>query len=314
MFLRILIRNYGIKNKKLQLPTYSGNRLPLHPLSEEHLTKSPLNPPDLKVTGSQIEWNRQPRIATIARKLGMMTLYDKYGVAHPVTALHLDKVQALGARVLNHVHTGYERIVQEVGAGVKSPHTTRRHLQLYYRRCGVAPKLKVVGTVVGDVLPPGTWIRAGHFLPGQYVDATGRTKGKGFQGGMKRHGFKGFPASHGASLSHRAMGSVGSRRDGKIWRGKRMPGRMGHENRCVKHLFVFKVDHAADVIYVRGSVPGPRKSWLILRDSRSNPIFKETPPPYPTFMPSAGVTLPREAMADAPTKKDPLYIPETNIK
>ena len=311
---RIQQRFYGIKNKKIQLPTYSGNKPPLQPLSEEHLQKSPLTPADLRVATGQLKWKKQPRIATLVRKLGMMTLYDKYGAAHPVTALHLDKVQALGARLLKHVHTGYERIVQEFGAGVKSPHTTRRHLQLYYRRCGVAPKLKMVGSVVKDVLPPGTWIRAGHYLPGQYVDVTGRTKGKGFQGGMKRHGFKGFPASHGASLSHRAIGSVGSRRDGKIWKGKKMPGRMGNEARCVKHLFVFKVDHAADVVYVRGCVPGPRKGWLILRDSRSNPIFKQTPPPYPTFMPKAGITLPREAMADAPTNKDPLYTAEEKIK
>jgi large subunit ribosomal protein L3 len=243
-----------------------------------------------------------------------MTLYDEWGVAHPVTALHFDNVQALGAHRITNTVTGFQRIVQEVGSGVKSPRTTRRHLQLYYRRCKVAPKLRTVGSVVKDIIPPGTWIRAGHFIPGQYVEIRGKSKGKGFQGGMKRHGFKGFPASHGTSLTHRAIGSVGCRRDGKVWRGKKMPGRMGNKNTTVKKLYVMKVDNAADVLYVRGSIPGPRKGFLRVKDSKHNPIFEKTPPPYPTLLPTPGMTLPREVVAKSPHTKDPLYTVEGEVK
>lgn len=297
-FIKLQVQRYGVKNKKLKFPIYSADKPLLKPLTEEHLSKSPFSPPDIKLTETEIPWDGQPRLAVIVRKLGMMTLYDQAGVAHPVTALHFDHVQTLGARILKHVHTGFERIVQEVGAGFKSFRTTRRSLQLYYRRCGVSPKLKITGSVVKHVLPAGTWIRASHFTPGQYIDVSGRTKGKGFQGGMKRHGFRGLPASHGASLSHRSIGSVGSRRDGKVWKGRKMPGRMGNEQRTVKHLFVFKVDNAADVIFVRGCVPGPKKGWLVLKDSKANPIFKTNPPPYPTFLPQPGATIPRESTAE----------------
>lgn len=309
MFIR---RFYGIKNKKLAFPIYSGNAPKLLPLSEEHLSKSPF-PEEIKLTLSQREWNGEPRLKAIGRKLGMMTLYDEWGVAHPVTAIHFDNVQTLGVHKLTHVHTGYTRLVQEIGAGIKSPHNTPRHLQLYYRRCGVAPKLKIAGSVVKDVVPSGTWIRAGHFIPGQQIDATGKSKGKGFQGGMKRHGFSGFPASHGASLSHRAIGSVGCRNHAKVWRGRKMPGHMGHETVCVKGLIVMKVDNAADVVYVKGSVPGPKKGFLVLKDAKCNPIFKTTPPPYPTFMPAAGMTIPREVIAKSVKIKDPLFTVETAL-
>jgi large subunit ribosomal protein L3 len=85
-------------------------------------------------------------------------------------------------------------------------------------------------------------MRASHFVPGQYVDVQGTSLGKGFQGGMKRHGFKGLPATHGVSLSHRALGSIGQCQDpGKVWKGKKMAGRMGGTTITVQNLKVVKV-------------------------------------------------------------------------
>jgi large subunit ribosomal protein L3 len=317
-----LCRAYGVKNQRLQFPTYSDadNARKRQPLSLEKLSQSPIEG-GLEVTKGPRPYERAfTRLPVLARKLGMMTLYDEWGAAHPVTAVHIERCQALGARTLHRLRehrntqTGLlenikaERMVQDVGAGTKSPHQCRRHLQLYFRRCSVHPKLQVAGGVVQHVVPPGTWLRAAHFLAGQFVDVTGMTKGKGFQGVMRRHGFHGFPASHGTSLVHRHAGSVGCRRDGKVWRGRKMPGRMGHDRRCVKHVHVLRIDHALDVLFLRGSVPGPRKGWLVLRDSRSNPLFHTTAPPYPTFFAADSKgPLPRLAVASQISKRDPLH-------
>ncbi|RYQ99798.1 hypothetical protein HN51_050044 [Arachis hypogaea] len=114
-------------------------------------------------------------------------------------------------------------------------------------------KLRDFPVTEDALLPVGTSLNVRHFVPGQYVDITGITKGKGFQGGMKRHGFKGMLASHGASLSHRSIGSTGQRdAPGKVFKGKKMPGRMGGEQRTVKNVWVYKICPARNLMWVKG--------------------------------------------------------------
>ena len=134
-----------------------------------------------------------------------------------------------------------------------------------------------------EALPARLW---------QYVDVQAVTRGKGFAGVMKRWGFGGQPASHGASLSHRSPGSMagaaGSMYATRVWKGKKMPGRMGGERRTAAGLLVWKVLPKYNLLYLRGSVPGAKGCEVRLRDSTLPKGFArlaEAPPPFPTFLP-----------------------------
>jgi large subunit ribosomal protein L3 len=139
------------------------------------------------------------------------------------------------------------------------------------------------------LLPVGTTITARHFVPGQFVDVQAVTRGKGFAGAMKRWGFRGQPASHGASLSHRSVGSMGGAAGSmyatRVWKGKKMPGRMGGRRRTVSGLMVWKVLPKYNLLYLRGSVPGSKGCEVRMRDSLLPKQTFATPPPFPTFLP-----------------------------
>jgi len=130
------------------------------------------------------------------------------------------------------------------------------------------------------LLPVGTTISAEHFVAGQKVDITGHTQGKGFQGGMKRWGFGGLRASHGVSLSHRSLGSTGNRQDpGKVFKNKKMAGHMGDKQRTQQNLEVVRTDAERGLIFVRGSVPGAKNTWLLVRDAVKLPVPEGAPFP-----------------------------------
>lgn len=127
--------------------------------------------------------------------------------------------------------------------------------------------------------------------------------GKGFQGAMKRHGFGGQPASHGTSLTHRSLGSTGQRKDpGKVFKGKKMAGRMGGEQATVQSLKVMKIDNELNLIYVKGAVPGVDDQFVKVRDAikkRGDKIAPADvlPLPFPTIQPEAVKAMPRELVA-----------------
>lgn len=203
-------------------------------------------------------------------------------------------------------------LIQEVGIGEKSIRQTH-HAQLhYFASLKVGPMLAKRGFSVTDdaVLPSGTFLRAAHFQPGQLVDVQATSIGKGFQGAMKKWGFSGMPASHGVSLTHRSVGATGSRSDpGRVFKGKKMPGRMGGKAVTMKRLRILKVDNALNCIMVRGSVPGHDNAVVRITDStcyrRQYALRKSFP--FPTFVPADGEELPREMTAEA-FESDPLYV------
>jgi large subunit ribosomal protein L3 len=124
---------------------------------------------------------------------------------------------------------------------------------------GLPPKMHLAEFHVTPdaLLPVGTPLLAQHFMPGQFVNVQGVTQGKGFQGAMKRHGFGGQPASHGNSVSHRALGATGCRQDpGRVMKGKKMPGHMGEDTLTVECLRVYKLDLKRGLVYLKGAVPG----------------------------------------------------------
>lgn len=116
-----------------------------------------------------------------------------------------------------------------------------------------------------------------------------RSTGKGFQGVMKRYNFAGQSASHGASLSHRSLGSTGACQDpGKVFKGKKMPGHMGDRLRTQQSVRVFRVDPVRKLILVYGSIPGKPGSLVVVKDAFRKPFSMASPPPFPTFVPEAG--------------------------
>jgi 50S ribosomal protein uL3 len=178
-----------------------------------------------------------------------------------------------------------------VGYGlVKQKHMGRSLMGLFAKQ-GVDPRryLKEFTVTPDAILEPGTKLGVKHFVPGQIVDVSGTTIGKGFQGAMKRWGFSGQPRTHGASLSHRSLGGTGARQDpGKTWKGKKMHGHMGNVRRTQQSVVVFGMDPSRDLLFLKGSTPGHAGGILEIRDSIKSPKQFEKlslDPPFPTAPP-----------------------------
>lgn len=205
----------------------------------------------------------------LARKVGMLSLWDAEGTRHPVSVLCVDRCHVISVAPPN-PNDHRERWRIQVGAGPKRPYKTNKAQRYHCAKAGVEPKQKLVEFGVHEMfkLDLGTELRANHFYPGQLVDITGTSIGKGTQGVMKRWGFKGGPASHGTSKAHRKAGSIGmSTKPGRVFKGKKMAGRMGNERVTTQNLPVYRIDNERNLIYVRGAVPGHSGNWVRVRDA-----------------------------------------------
>ncbi|KAM0684516.1 54S ribosomal protein L3 [Mitosporidium daphniae] len=241
------------------------------------------------------------RVGLVGFKSGMMSYFDHVtGKKHAVTVIRFEHVQSLritsvGARR----DRGLFSI--DVGAGSQDPGNMSACRRSYYARFGVPFKrVHMCFSITKDAtIPPGTNLFAAHFVPGQLVDVRSKSIGKGFQGPMKRWGFKGLPASHGVSLAHRSHGATGMRQDpGRVLPGKKMAGRMGGKFKSVLRLPVLKVDTKYNCIYVRGSIPGHDDCIVRVKDSLKNPTFAKSPPPFPTFIAPQNQNVPQVMVAE----------------
>ena len=206
------------------------------------------------------------RTGVIAKKMGMTRLFQADGRHVPVTVLQLEDVQVIGRREKD--RDGYTAV--QLGAGTAKAKNVAKPQRVAFGKAQVEPKARVVEFRVAEdaLLDVGATISADHFVAGQYVDISGVTQGKGFAGAMKRWGFGGLRATHGVSVSHRSHGSTGNRQDpGRVFKNKKMAGHMGAKNRTQQNLEIVRTDAERGLLFVKGSVPGPRGGMVVVRDA-----------------------------------------------
>ena len=218
------------------------------------------------------------RSGLIAQKVGMTRVFTEAGEQVGVTVLKVDNCQVVARRTVD--KNGYAAV--QLGVGVRKVRNTPRALRGHFATASVEPKRKVAEFRVSpdNLIDVGAEITADHFVVGQFVDVTGTSIGKGFQGVMKRWNFRGGRATHGNSLSHRVAGSTGQRQDpGKVFKGKKMAGHMGDERVTTQNLKIVKTDAGRGLIMVEGAVPGAKGGWILVRDAVKRALPKEAPKP-----------------------------------
>ena len=200
----------------------------------------------------------------LGEKLGMTQVFDDAGQMVPVTVLKA------GPCVVSRVRTpdtdGYSAI--QLGYGQVNPRKINKPLGDYLRKHDLTPRRHYVEVRTPDATEYtlGQEVTVDAFESGQKVDVTGKSKGKGFAGVMKRHGFGGMTASHGTHRTHRSPGSIGGcATPGRVFKGKRMAGRMGNVRKTVQNLTVHSVDAEKGLILVKGAVPGPNGGLVLVR-------------------------------------------------
>ncbi len=205
----------------------------------------------------------------LGRKLGMTQIFDESGTVMPVTIIEAGPCFVTQVRTPE--RDGYSAI--QLGWGEVKPKRLTRG-QLGHLRKRDLPPLRYLREIrISEEelsqYSEGQQITVEIFEPGEYVDVTGMSKGRGFQGGVKRHGFGGGPKTHGQSDRHRAPGSIGSgTTPGRVYKGTRMAGRMGNHRVTVQNLQVVQVYPERNLIAVRGAVPGPKNGLVIIRTAR----------------------------------------------
>jgi large subunit ribosomal protein L3 len=218
------------------------------------------------------------RTGLIAQKLGMTRQFTETGDHVPVTVLKVDNCQVVAVRTAE--KDGYTAV--QIGVGRAKVKNIGQGLRGHYAKAKVEPKAKLVEfRVTPDaVLEVGAEISAAHFVPGQFVDVVGTTKGRGFTGAMRRWNFGGLRATHGVSVSHRSHGSTGQRQDpGKTFKNKKMAGHYGVERVTTQNLKILASDAERGLIYVIGAVAGYDGSYVLVKDAAKRPAPKDLPFP-----------------------------------
>ncbi len=218
------------------------------------------------------------RSGLLAQKVGMTRIFTDAGEHVPVTVLKVDHCQVVAHRTQE--ANGYTAL--QLGSGSRKVKNVTRAQRGHFAKAQVEPKAKVVEFRVSpeNFIAVGAELTADHFVPGQFVDATGTSIGKGFTGAMKRWNFGGLRATHGVSISHRSHGSTGNRQDpGKTFRGKKMAGHYGAERVTTQNLQVVRTDADRGLILIRGAVPGAKGGWVMLRDAVRRQLPNDAPKP-----------------------------------
>ena len=237
------------------------------------------------------------RSGVIAQKLGMTRVFTDDGQHVPVTVLKLDQCQVVAQKTQD--KHGYSAL--QLGSGKAKVKRTTKAARGQFAVAHVEPKRRMVEFRVSEdnMIDVGAEITADHFVPGQFVDASGTSIGKGFAGAMKRHNFGGLRASHGVSVSHRSHGSTGQCQDpGKVFKGKKMAGHMGAQKVTTQNLEVVRTDVERGLILIKGAVPGSKGGWVLLSDAVKRRLPDDVPQPGAFKLPGQA-----EKSDDAPVEE-----------
>ena len=203
----------------------------------------------------------------IGKKIGMTQIFDESGLAVPITLIEAGPCYV--TQVRNPETDGYNAV--QLGFGEVKPKRLSGG-QIGHLKSNELPPLKYLREfrVKNSEVNEGDKLEVGEvFSVGDRVDVVGTSKGKGFQGAVKRHGFRGGPKTHGQSDRQRATGSIGATTTpGRVFKGKRMPGHMGSERVTVQNLSVAYVDADRNLLGVRGAIPGPKGGVVVIREAR----------------------------------------------
>ena len=201
----------------------------------------------------------------IGKKLGMTQIFDDEGRCIPVTVVEAGPCSVVQRKTVE--TDGYEAV--QLGFGEQKEQRVNKSLLGHFKKAGVAPARELAEVIVGadDETKAGDTLTAGVFEEVNFVDVIGKTKGKGFQGVVKRHGFSGGRASHGSHM-HRRPGSIGMCTfPGRVFKGKKMAGQMGDTSITVQNLKVVEVRAEENLVLLKGAVPGANGSTLVLREA-----------------------------------------------
>jgi large subunit ribosomal protein L3 len=207
----------------------------------------------------------------LGTKLGMTQVFDEAGRMVPVTVVQAGPCVVTGVRTPD--SDGYSAV--QLGFGEIDPRKVTKPVAGIFAKAGVTPRryLAELRTDDASEYQLGQELTAEVFTAGQLVDATGKSKGKGFAGVMKRHGFKGLSSSHGTQRKHRSPGSIGAcATPGRVFKGVRMAGRMGGVRTTVQSLTVHAVDAERGLLLIKGAVPGPGGGLVFVRSAAKAPL------------------------------------------
>jgi large subunit ribosomal protein L3 len=206
------------------------------------------------------------KIGLLGRKIGMTRVYEANGKATPVTVIEAGDNTII--QIKTEEKDGYDAV--QLGFDSQKESRVTKPMLGHFKKANVAPKkfVKEFRTSAGAPVDATTKIGIDQFQPGEFVDVIGRSKGKGFQGVVKKHGFAGQPAAHGSKM-HRRNGAIGNRSTpGRVWRNMGMPGHLGDDRVTVQNLRIVQVRPEENVILVCGAVPGSNGSYVVLRPAK----------------------------------------------
>lgn len=201
----------------------------------------------------------------LGRKLGMTQIFTAEGLAVPVTLIEAGPCTVVQKKTAG--RDGYNAI--QLGLGGRREKLVNKPARGHLAKAGLkgVRYLREVRTKDADQYQVGEEIKCDVFEPGQLVDVTGTTKGRGFSGVIKRHGFARGPMSHGSKY-HRGPGSLGSMAPARVFKGRPLPGQYGSERVTTQNLEIVKVDAERNLLAIKGAVPGPRGGLLLIREAR----------------------------------------------
>ena len=208
-------------------------------------------------------------IALVGKKIGMSREFYKTGQSVPVTVLKMETGRVI--QIIDQEKRGYKAI--QVGFGKIKNSKLSKAMKGYFAKKNTEPKKILKEFRVEDLneYKEGNEFGIEIFKDTKFVDVRSKTIGKGFAGVMKRHNFAGLRASHGVSISHRAHGSTGQNQDpGKVFKGKKMAGRMGDKLRTIQNIEIIKTDRDNNLIYLKGSIPGSKNSEVLIKKATKN--------------------------------------------